>query len=130
MHTFRAACLPNLVVGVINRQCILEAFRRGITAAQIIEYLESNAHEQARKEVFPVPETLADQIRLWEQETNVVEFQPGILYSFFPTKKAYLSTKKYAEDLGIFLWGSEANSFLIVKAGNEPAMESFFASSC
>lgn len=35
---------PNLVVGVMTRDSVRQAFRGGITADQIISYLEQHAH--------------------------------------------------------------------------------------
>lgn len=35
---------PNVVVGVLTRDSVRQAFRGGITAEQIISYLEQHAH--------------------------------------------------------------------------------------
>lgn len=39
---------PNLVVGVMTRDSVRQAFRGGITAEQIISYLEQHAHPNVR----------------------------------------------------------------------------------
>lgn len=37
---------PNLVVGVLTRESVRQALRGGITAQQIIHYLEQHSHPQ------------------------------------------------------------------------------------
>lgn len=39
---------PNLVVGVLTRDSVRQALRGGITADQIISYLEQHAHPNVR----------------------------------------------------------------------------------
>uniref|UniRef100_A0A4Y0BGA4 General transcription factor IIH subunit 4 n=1 Tax=Anopheles funestus TaxID=62324 RepID=A0A4Y0BGA4_ANOFN len=67
---------PNLVVGVLTRDSVRQAFRGGITAEQIISYLEQHAHptmltvEQTINSKSSLPPTVVDQIKLWENERN------------------------------------------------------------
>lgn len=39
---------PNLVVGVLTRDSVRQALRGGITADQIVSYLEQHAHPNVR----------------------------------------------------------------------------------
>jgi transcription initiation factor TFIIH subunit 4 len=39
---------PNLVVGVLTRESLNDAFKKKITAKQIMNFLESHAHQQSR----------------------------------------------------------------------------------
>ena len=41
-----------MVTGVITRDSIRNALMKGITAEQIIYYMQSHAHSQMRKKVF------------------------------------------------------------------------------
>lgn len=70
-------CFPNLVVGAITRESITTALANGITANQIILYLQTHAHHQMRKVKPLLPPTVVDQIRLWELEKNCVRDQEG-----------------------------------------------------
>lgn len=40
---------PNLIVGVMTRDSVRQAFRGGITADQIISYLEQHAHPNVKQ---------------------------------------------------------------------------------
>lgn len=42
---------PNMVSGVITRESVRNAFVNGISADQIISYLQTHAHPQMRKRV-------------------------------------------------------------------------------
>lgn len=40
---------PNLVVGMLTRESLNEAFRKKISAQQIMTFLETHAHTQCRQ---------------------------------------------------------------------------------
>ena len=62
---------PNLSVGVITRDSCRQAFRGGITASQIIRFLNMHVHSKSVASAGPpIPPTVTDQIRLWEQERD------------------------------------------------------------
>ncbi len=61
-------CRPNLCVGTITRDSVIQAFGRGISARQICEFLSNHAHERMLSSRPVVPETVCDQIMLWETE--------------------------------------------------------------
>lgn len=133
------------------------ALINGITAQQILDFLEKNAHPQLRKAAagldtsvlalgdgktmgleakgpsyLPiVPETIADEIRLWEADRNRVSYQPGVLYDHFPSKDAYekvlytialmdsdialtLQVEQYARDMGVLIWSNPQKQYLMV----------------
>ena len=92
----------------------------GITAEQIVEFLESNAHAQTRgRKGGCVPETVADQIRLWEEERNVTAHQQAIKYSEFPDASMYDQAKATALRLDALLWASDAALVLVVSPAAE-----------
>ena len=63
--------LPNLYVGMLTREAVLEALASGISAEQIVKYLRAHAHPQTRKTRGPpVPTTVCDQVRLWARERD------------------------------------------------------------
>jgi len=73
---------PNMVVGVIRRESIGAALKCGITAQQIITYLQTNAHPEMRKQDQLVPPTVADQIRLWQMERDRLQKLSGSFFFF------------------------------------------------
>ena len=40
---------PNLIVGILTRESLKEAFKKKITARQIMNFLEQHAHPECRK---------------------------------------------------------------------------------
>ncbi|KAG8708383.1 RNA polymerase II transcription factor B 52 kDa subunit [Ceratobasidium sp. 395] len=97
---------PNLVVGHITRESVKKALVRGISAEQIISYLETHAHPQMRKQNPLLPVTVQDQIRLWEMEQNRVQEAEGYLYTEFGSQGDYELVLKYAKDCDLVLYES------------------------
>ncbi|KAF8963144.1 transcription factor Tfb2-domain-containing protein [Flammula alnicola] len=97
---------PNLVVGSITRDSVKKALMNGISADQIISYLNTHAHPQMRKNNPLLPVTVQDQIRLWELERNRLKSQEGYLYTAFASQADYEFVLKYAKELDAVLWES------------------------
>ncbi|CDJ66420.1 hypothetical protein, conserved [Eimeria necatrix] len=86
------AQLPNLVVGLLTRASVLGALRAGISAAEIVGFLEACAHPAARdrdrdrdrsrsrSRSRAVPENVAIQLRMWEQERRRVSLSPAVVF--------------------------------------------------
>ncbi|KAL8437810.1 hypothetical protein ACSSS7_000691 [Eimeria intestinalis] len=79
------ARLPNLVVGLLTRASVLGALKAGITAEQIIGFLEAHAHqvalEKKNKHNRPlIPENVAIQLRMWEQERQRLTLCPAVVF--------------------------------------------------
>ncbi|KAL8448460.1 hypothetical protein Emed_003794 [Eimeria media] len=79
------ARLPNLVVGLLTRASVLGALKAGITADQIIGFLEAHAHQVAleskNKHNRPlIPENVAIQLRMWEQERQRLTLCPAVVF--------------------------------------------------
>ena len=56
---------PNLCVAVITRESCRQAFRGGITANQIVRFLNMHAHNQSKESAGPpIPPTISDQVGL------------------------------------------------------------------
>lgn len=79
------------MVGILTRDSVRQALRGGITANQIIGYLTQHAHPQMLQgeNASPLPPTVVDQIRLWENERNRFTFTDGVLYSQFLSQVKY-----------------------------------------
>ncbi|CAI4038884.1 hypothetical protein SMKI_06G2340 [Saccharomyces mikatae IFO 1815] len=132
----------NMVLGQITRESIRRALTNGITAEQIIAYLETHAHPQMRRlaeeklekklELDPnckeplqvLPPTVVDQIRLWQLELDRVITYEGSLYSDFETSQEYNLLSKYAQDIGVLLWKDDKKKkFFISKEGNSQVLD-------
>lgn len=115
---------PNLVVGQLTRERVKSALKKGITADQIIAYLQHHAHPQMYKNDPLLPITVTDQIRLWERERNRVTSTLGNLYTDFTSVHDYEQVKEYAHTLGVLQWHSDEKRMLFVTSeGHELVRE-------
>ncbi|KAL8427965.1 hypothetical protein Efla_004223 [Eimeria flavescens] len=79
------ARLPNLVIGLLTRASVLGALKAGITAEQIIGFLEAHAHEvvlqnKAKFSKPLIPENVAIQLRMWQQERQRLVLLPAVVF--------------------------------------------------
>ncbi|CAG8975098.1 hypothetical protein HYALB_00008938 [Hymenoscyphus albidus] len=111
---------PNMVCGRVTRQSIYAAISHGITSEQVITYLSTHAHTQllkaaAAKGGGPVlPPTVVDQIRLWQIENERMKSTPGFLFKDFEDQKEYEACLKYADEIGVLEWKSDAKRIFFV----------------
>ena len=88
-------------------------FRGGITASQIIRFLQM--HVLTNNSVTAaIPPTITDQIRLWEQERDRFSFTDGVLYNQFLSQADFETVKNYADGLGCVVWHNDAKRTLVV----------------
>jgi transcription initiation factor TFIIH subunit 4 len=116
---------PNVVVGSINRESIRHALLNGITADQIIMYLNQHSHAQMRKKTPILPSTLTDQIRLWEMERNRMQKTAAVMYDQFTTQKHYDEAKRDADQLGIAIYAQPERRILIVHTSTHESLRSY-----
>ncbi|KAH0542173.1 hypothetical protein FGG08_003394 [Glutinoglossum americanum] len=105
---------PNMVSGRISRKSIRSAIQMGITSDQIISYLTTHAHPQMRKNVPILPATVVDQIRLWQIEGERMKPTVGFLFKDFASGQEYEGICKYAEEIGVLVWKSDAKRMFFV----------------
>lgn len=110
---------PNMVSGRVTRKSVGEAISHGITSDQIITYLSTHAHPQLVKSSTlhgrPVlPPTVVDQIRLWQIENERMKATPGFLFRDFENQKEYEGCVRYADEIGVLVWKSEAKRMFFV----------------
>ncbi|XP_077291651.1 general transcription factor IIH subunit 4 marionette [Arctopsyche grandis] len=117
---------PNLVVGVLTRESVRQALRGGITAEQIINYLEQHSHPQMlasenyAQTPSPVPPTVVDQIKLWQNERNRFIYTEGVVYNQFLSQADFVVLKEHAQQLGVLVWDSERTRTMVVtKQGHD-----------
>ena len=105
---------PNMVAGKITRESIRRAVGMGITADQIITFLNAHAHPEMRKDNPVLPPTVVDQIRLWQIEGERMKTTPGFLFKEFPSKADYEDVCRYADEVGVLEWKSDARWLFFV----------------
>ncbi|KIH68548.1 hypothetical protein ANCDUO_01116 [Ancylostoma duodenale] len=89
----------------------------GITASQIISFLRANAHKQCLATGGPLnclPVTVADQIRLWEDERKRLTFTEATLYSAFEGEPEFIGVRDFSLREGILLWADSDKKLVIV----------------
>ncbi|XP_075474231.1 LOW QUALITY PROTEIN: general transcription and DNA repair factor IIH subunit TFB2 [Primulina tabacum] len=117
--------LPNLIVCAITKESLYKAFQHGITAEQIVSFLQQNAHPRVAERIPSVPENVTDQIRLWESDLNRVEMTPAHLYDEFPSRDVYEAACDFAREYGGLLWDNSKKMRLVVKADIFTEMKEF-----
>ncbi|XP_065879040.1 general transcription and DNA repair factor IIH subunit TFB2 [Euphorbia lathyris] len=117
--------LPNLIVGAITKESLYNAFENGITADQIISFIQQNAHPRVAERLPSVPENVTDQIRLWESDLNRVESTPAHLYDEFPSRDVYEAACDFAREWGGLLWEDSKKMRIVVKAEIHMNMREF-----
>lgn len=116
----------NLVVGRITRESIRRALTKGITAAQIIQYLSTHAHDQMRlsDSEHVLPPTVSDQIKLWQLEMDRFKATEGYLYREFPSLEEYNRVVRYAQDMGALIWKNDSKKiFFVGKESNSQVLD-------
>lgn len=139
----------NLVTGVVTRESVRTALRNGITATQIINYLESHAHtgmielaeaeynkkyefessigntgaiEQLKLEILPP--TVVDQIKLWQLEMDRVQAFKGYLYKDFNNDFEFEKLLSYGEEIGVIVWKDKIKrKFFVSQEGNPQLLD-------
>ncbi|XP_031268334.1 general transcription and DNA repair factor IIH subunit TFB2 [Pistacia vera] len=117
--------LPNLIVGAITKESLYNAFENGITAEQIISFLQQNAHPRVAERIPSVPENVCDQMRLWESDLNRVEMTLAYFYDEFPSRDIFEAACEYARERGSLLWEDSKRMRLSIKAEIHMNMREF-----
>ncbi|GJP34082.1 hypothetical protein CLOM_g18549 [Closterium sp. NIES-68] len=117
--------LPNLVVGIMNRETVNNALALGIVAEQIVQYMRKNAHPQVAIKPPVVPETVVDQIRLWEFDRNRVATTAAVLYDDFPTQEVFEAIARHAQQIGALLWKDSKKRKFVVRADAHDSVRTF-----
>lgn len=109
--------LPGLVVGHLTRDAVRSALMNGITAQQIIAYLNAHAHPRMKRGI--IPSNVSDEILLWEAEQERVKLQPGVWLSDFSSQSSFERVFMYAANtLRCVLWHN-SDRFQIIVEGHQ-----------
>ncbi|CAN1810710.1 General transcription and DNA repair factor IIH subunit TFB2 [Linum perenne] len=117
--------LPNLIVAAITKESLYNAFENGITAEQIVSFMQQNAHPRVAQKLPTVPENVTDQIRLWETDLNRVEPTLAYFYDDFLSYDVFESACDLARQWSSLLWEDSEKMRLVVKAEVHQDMKDF-----
>lgn len=123
---------PNLAVGVLTRDSIRSALRGGITADQIISYLEQHAHptmasvEHMVESRSVLPPTVLDQIKLWENERNRFTYTEGVVYNQFLSQADFITLRDYAQSITVLVWQNERTRTMVVTKNGHDDVKKFW----
>lgn len=115
--------LPGMVVGHLTRDAVRRALMNGISADQIIGYLNSHAHPRMKKGA--IPSNVSDEIRLWEEEQHRVRTTPGVLLHEFRASNSFRKILDYANDIGAVLWSDTRAQRLVVDVRSYESIKVF-----
>ncbi|ETW17386.1 hypothetical protein PFFVO_03725 [Plasmodium falciparum Vietnam Oak-Knoll (FVO)] len=74
---------PNMVVGILTRRSVLNAYNSDITANQIIKFLESYSHPGKNNFKSSIPMNVITQLKLWESERHRLTLEDAIVFKSF-----------------------------------------------
>ena len=112
--------LPDMCMGEITRDSAHDAYRAGITAQQIITFLDNHAHPHAQGRSPVTPENVKEQLQLWEAENNRFVPKAGVLYHKFAGEEEFDEFRNYAKDLHVLLWSSaKSRKMCVTERGHE-----------
>lgn len=120
LFTHMKSRFPEFCVGILSRESVQQALSCGISAIQIIEFLQSRAHPQMLIETPILPPTITDQIKLWELERDRLRYSEGVLYNQFLSQTDYEMLRRFAEERSVLLWSNNQKRLMVVsKAGHD-----------
>eukprot|EP00188_Purpureofilum_apyrenoidigerum_P002885 Plantae.Rhodophyta-Purpureofilum_apyrenoidigerum.ctg294.p1 GENE.Plantae.Rhodophyta-Purpureofilum_apyrenoidigerum.ctg294~~Plantae.Rhodophyta-Purpureofilum_apyrenoidigerum.ctg294.p1 ORF type:complete len:470 (+),score=86.46 Plantae.Rhodophyta-Purpureofilum_apyrenoidigerum.ctg294:197-1606(+) len=115
--------LPNLAVGHITNDSVRAALQNGITAEQIIGYL--NAHCSPKCKDRRIPSNVSQMIRLWEAERERLQAKDAVLFDGFVDDEGYDKVEKYAYETGAKLWSSKKTRTIAIVADAAETVSKF-----
>lgn len=113
-----------MAAGILTRDSVRTALRSGITAAQIVRFLSVHTHPQMQE--CGMPQTVIDQIYLWENERNRLTYTDGVLYSNINTPNDYETIKNYAAEIGALVWCDERRRNIVVSTDGHDDVRKFW----
>ncbi|KJP87384.1 hypothetical protein AK88_02941 [Plasmodium fragile] len=117
---------PNMVVGILTRRSVLNAYNSDITANQIIKFLESYAHPGKSNFKSSIPVNVITQLKLWESERHRLTLDDAIVFKSF--EKEFLP-HLYQQ---IVVWANSKNYLLHYtpwpKNANSPEFDAWMKS--
>ncbi len=104
--------LPNMAFGRLMRDKVKDAYKAGIQAVQIIDFLQHHAHPIVQNNRPILPPNVTDQLILWENELQRVTYTPASYrdLSSIMNVATFQGVVAELERRGVLLWASDPNS--------------------
>ena len=121
--------LPGLMCGDVDRDSVGRAFKKGITAEQLLTFLKTNSHPEMK---MTFPTAVHKQITLWQSESERLQTHPGVVYGEFGCIEAFelIRAKARQEDALIYEnsdMNPEMEKFIVcVKATKDKEIRNHF----
>lgn len=102
--------MPNMALGRITKEKVRQAFKMGIRAAQVVDFLVLHAHPMVAGKAHVVPENVTDELALWEAESQRLQTEEAVVVDF--REFSDLSRKEFTDvvdalgQAGVLLWDS------------------------
>ena len=117
--------LPNVVFFHLTRDSIRSAFRLGVTADQILRFLQVHAHPMMRSGNQPMPPAnVRDQILLWDRERRRVVMDEVWVHQCRDDAE-FSAVGLYASDSEALAWGNAHTNKLYVHLSKSEAIQTF-----
>lgn len=131
---------PNLIYAILSGDKVKESIAKGITADQILDYLDNHikfknektddstviSGAESTRNSSTIPPTVRDQIKLWELEKFRLKWQDVVCYSDFNTASQFQSAITYAESIDALILVNQQKKLLIVQSQCHEQMKMFF----
>lgn len=76
--------------------------------------------ESCIKSKSPLPPTVVDQVKLWENERNRFTFNEGVAYNQFLSQSDFITLRDYAQSIDVLMWHNESKRTMVVtKTGHD-----------
>ena len=121
--------MPNVAIGRITRDKAKQAFRSGITAAQIVEFILLHAHPCVAERWPIIPENVTDQLVLWESENHRMQRQHAVVVDFKQVPN--INAAQFAEILSnlkhvdVLLWESTEQRLVAIAPEGLQMLQSY-----
>ena len=104
--------LPNMAIGRLTRTKAKEAYKIGIRAEQIVQFLCAHAHPRTAAQQPVIPLNVVDQLVLWQSESDRIKDADAVYVDFRKdgfvwTKDKFQNVLGAAKRLGALLWCHE-----------------------
>ncbi|KAA8494333.1 General transcription factor IIH subunit 4 [Porphyridium purpureum] len=106
--------LPNLVVGHITKSSVRAAMSNGITAEQLVRFLNAHLHPMVEKAC--IPPCVSDELYLWEAEQDRVRTDDAVMIDGFESTLSFDALTTHANEIDALLWSNPRRLMLVVKA--------------
>ncbi|WUR03841.1 general transcription and DNA repair factor IIH subunit TFB2 [Vairimorpha necatrix] len=101
--------LPNLIKGNLTEESLSNAFSKGVTSQQIINFIKTYS-------LFgDIPDTVINQIEIWESKRKRIKILPGYLYSNFLNLVDYQKFVKFCASKDCIIDRDDERRMVIIK---------------